>query len=95
MVFCNDHSDIVKPPFLIRIMLSSLSKKYYAMTIINTKLTPPSGGSRIIARSELVEKLREYANGLLTLISAPSGYGKTSAVCQWTCKPESVRPGYR
>lgn len=54
------------------------------MTIINTKLTPPSGGSRIIARSELVEKLREYANGLLTLISAPSGYGKTSAVCQWT-----------
>jgi len=37
----------------------------------------------LISRPRLIEKLNAGLAGKLTLISAPAGYGKTTALCEW------------
>jgi ATP/maltotriose-dependent transcriptional regulator MalT len=39
--------------------------------------------ARAIPRVRLLQRLQQGALGRLTLVSAPAGYGKTTAVCQW------------
>jgi len=48
-----------------------------------TKLHIPSAGNNIVHRSEIYEKLNTGLYRKLILISAPAGFGKTTAVCDW------------
>lgn len=51
--------------------------------ILTTKLIPPTRRDRLVARRRLVERMDRAATAPLTLISAPAGFGKTTAVSQW------------
>jgi LuxR family maltose regulon positive regulatory protein len=52
--------------------------------ILATKLYIPPAPSRVVFRPHLIERLNEgLARGLVTLISAPAGFGKTTIVSEW------------
>ena len=51
-------------------------------TVLQTKLSMPHVGS-LLNRQELLSRLTDYSQHGLTLITAPSGYGKTSLVVDW------------
>ena len=52
-------------------------------TILATKLYIPPPRPKIILRPRLVKQLNEGLHCMLTLISAPAGFGKTTLVCEW------------
>ena len=52
-------------------------------SILTTKLHIPTPRAGIVSRPRLVERLDEWLQGKLTLISAPAGYGKTTLVSAW------------
>jgi LuxR family maltose regulon positive regulatory protein len=51
--------------------------------LLATKLSSPPTRPGLIARPRLVERLRQGQRGPLTLISAPAGSGKTTAISAW------------
>lgn len=51
--------------------------------IINTKLFVPRSGLRLVARPHLLERLAEWGDRKLTLVSAPPGFGKTTLISEW------------
>ncbi|HKI58691.1 MAG TPA: LuxR C-terminal-related transcriptional regulator [Trueperaceae bacterium] len=51
--------------------------------ILTTKLRPPPGRAELPARPRLLARLDRGAEGRLTLVSAPAGYGKTTALAAW------------
>lgn len=51
--------------------------------LLTTKLNPPPLGPDLIQRPQLIERLNKGINGKLTMLSAPAGFGKTTAVIQW------------
>jgi LuxR family maltose regulon positive regulatory protein len=51
--------------------------------ILATKLFVPPLRSNVVARPRLVEQLQAGAQGRLTLLSAPAGFGKTTLLCEW------------
>jgi ATP/maltotriose-dependent transcriptional regulator MalT len=51
--------------------------------VVATKLRPPRLRDGLIARGELIERLRGGRESMLTLVSAPAGYGKTTLLAQW------------
>lgn len=53
------------------------------LVLLRTKLSIPPLRQRIVPSAALVERLQRGAEGKLTLISAPPGFGKTTLVCQW------------
>jgi len=55
--------------------------------ILRTKLQRPPLSSDIIPRPRLMEQLEKGRQGVMTLVSAPAGYGKSITVSQWleTC----------
>lgn len=53
------------------------------MRLLTTKLHPPALTKRFLSRPRLLESLTEVDEHKLTLLSAPTGYGKTSLVCEW------------
>lgn len=53
------------------------------MTFLETKLYTPRTQSWLVPRPRLSDRLNEALAGKLTLISAPAGYGKTTAVENW------------
>ena len=53
------------------------------MIFLKTKLNIPPLRKKLVVCQRLIHKLHECINGKLTLISAPSGFGKTTLVCQW------------
>jgi len=58
--------------------------------ILTTKLRPPPPRRDRAPRPRLLERLEAGAGGRLTLVSAPAGYGKTTALAAWaatTSKP--------
>jgi len=57
-------------------------------TILATKLYVPAVQSRIVLRPRLIERLNEGLQRKLTLISAPAGFGKTTAVSEWVAGRE-------
>jgi LuxR family transcriptional regulator, maltose regulon positive regulatory protein len=57
--------------------------------IIQTKLMIPSVRSIYISRPQLYKKLDQGLNKRLTFITAPSGYGKTSALSEWVKRMET------
>jgi LuxR family maltose regulon positive regulatory protein len=50
---------------------------------VRTKLLVPELRRGLIARRELIDSLEEGRSGRLTLVSAPTGFGKTSMLAAW------------
>lgn len=51
--------------------------------ILRTKLFRPRILRETVSRPRVVDKLDQYAERLVTLVTAPAGYGKSTAVSQW------------
>jgi LuxR family maltose regulon positive regulatory protein len=51
--------------------------------ILATKLYLPPSRPKVVLRPRLVERLNEGLHGILTLLSAPAGFGKTTLVSEW------------
>jgi len=51
--------------------------------ILRTKLQPPRVAPDILPRARLLDMLNEGRRLTLTLISAPTGYGKSTLACRW------------
>lgn len=54
-----------------------------ARHFLRAKITQPPGPDDLVARPRLVARLNAGLTARLTLISAPAGYGKTTAAVQW------------
>lgn len=54
-----------------------------------TKLNRPRLHSRLISRSHLTDLLQQGMERVLTLVSAPAGFGKTTLLAQWLAEQES------
>jgi hypothetical protein len=53
------------------------------MPILATKLYVPQLRPNVVSRPRLIERLNEGLHRKLTLISAPTGFGKTTLVSEW------------
>jgi len=51
--------------------------------MLKTKLNKPNPTSKLIFRKELIDLLENGKEKKLTLVSAPAGYGKSTAISQW------------
>jgi LuxR family maltose regulon positive regulatory protein len=51
--------------------------------MLEAKLRPPPARPEWVTRSRLVDELEKASQRPVTLIAAPAGYGKTTAVTQW------------
>ncbi len=51
--------------------------------LLATKLHVPRPRAQLVPRTHLVERLQRGAEGALTLVSAPAGFGKTTLLTQW------------
>ena len=51
--------------------------------LLSTKLHLPRPRAQLVSRFQLAERLQEGMAGVLTLISAPAGFGKTTLLSQW------------
>lgn len=61
-------------------------------SMLEAKLRPPPARLEWVPRSRLVEELERATQRAVTLIAAPAGYGKSTAVAQWldsASRPES------
>jgi LuxR family maltose regulon positive regulatory protein len=56
-------------------------------SLLTTKLFFPPARLALVPRPRLVERLQTGLRGPLTLISAPTGYGKTTMVAEWRAGP--------
>ncbi|MCK4792733.1 MAG: hypothetical protein KAV87_53890, partial [Desulfobacteraceae bacterium] len=63
-----------------------------SLQLINTKLNIPKLRSGIVSRENLLSRLSEGISTKLTLISAPTGYGKTTLVLDWLVHSGSGYP---
>ncbi len=54
--------------------------------ILTTKLSPPPPRARLAARERVVRLLEDGVRHRLTLVSAPAGYGKTTALTAWLAR---------
>jgi LuxR family maltose regulon positive regulatory protein len=63
-----------------------------SLQLINTKLNIPKLRSGIVSRENLLARLSEGISTKLTLISAPTGYGKTTLVLDWLVHSGSGYP---
>lgn len=53
-----------------------------AAQLLETKFHAPQATSRLVARSRLSDRLREGSRGVLTLVSAPAGFGKSTLIAE-------------
>jgi LuxR family maltose regulon positive regulatory protein len=51
--------------------------------LVTTKIQIPHVRQSLVARPGLISKLNEGMNAKLTLLSAPAGYGKSTAIGEW------------
>ncbi len=70
--------------------LTSLAEESEAL--FTTKQQVPSGRPYHMARPRLVQQLKGVLKYKLTLISAPAGYGKTTALIDWQRLRRSTQP---
>ncbi len=56
--------------------------------IISTKLHIPRSRTALVARPRLIRRLDEGLNRILTLVTAPAGYGKTTLLGEWAATRE-------
>src|SRR6476659_10102157 len=59
------------------------SDVFHGIGLIRSKLTPSRLPSGAIARASLIERFQGGSRGVLTLVSAPAGYGKTTLLTEW------------
>jgi ATP/maltotriose-dependent transcriptional regulator MalT len=59
--------------------------------LARTKLLVPTPRARWVPRPRLVAALDRGLEAKLTLVCAPTGWGKTSAVAEWAASPPSAR----
>lgn len=59
------------------------SEKLFRQSLLKTKYSRPETDSRLTVRSRLYQSLGQALAHKLTIVSAPAGYGKTSAVNVW------------
>jgi LuxR family transcriptional regulator, maltose regulon positive regulatory protein len=57
--------------------------------LLSTKLHWPRPRSRLVSRSSLVERLQQGMEYVLTLVSAPAGFGKTTLLAQWLAESDT------
>lgn len=57
--------------------------------LLKSKVTAPRQLEPTIRRQNLVEKLNSQEQGMLTLLQAPAGYGKTTSLCEWSNETSS------
>ncbi|HKP99261.1 MAG TPA: helix-turn-helix transcriptional regulator, partial [Actinomycetes bacterium] len=62
-----------------------------ASPLVDTKLFIPSVRRSLVARSRLSQRLARGAEAKLTLISAPAGFGKTTALAAWLTEADQQR----
>jgi LuxR family maltose regulon positive regulatory protein len=55
-------------------------------TILSSKLYSPRIPSNVVPRMRLIELLDKDSDRPLTLVSAPTGYGKSMLIAQWTAQ---------
>src|SRR3954453_22250159 len=55
---------------------------------LESKLHAPTMPADLVHRGELIDKLRESSAHNIVLLTAPAGYGKTSALQQWAQEDE-------
>jgi LuxR family maltose regulon positive regulatory protein len=60
--------------------------------LVDSKLRAPPLREGMITRPHLVELLNAGADRKLTLLSAPTGFGKTTLLAQWRAAEEDDRP---
>ncbi len=78
-------SDIIKTNDTIYNSFLGL-KRLFDSTLIKTKYCIPRANPSVISRGCLLEKLDHVPQRALTLVVAPMGYGKTTAVYEWVEK---------
>ena len=54
-----------------------------ATSLLTTKLNIPPARPGLVSRPRLLEKLQTCLNYNLTLVSAPTGFGKTTLLTEW------------
>ena len=54
--------------------------------LLATKLHMPRPRAQLVSRAHLVERLQQGLARLLTLVSAPAGFGKTTLLAQWSAE---------
>jgi LuxR family maltose regulon positive regulatory protein len=62
-----------------------------ASPLVGTKLFIPQPRRKLVARPRLSARLSRGAEAKLTLISAPAGFGKTTALAAWLAHPAENR----
>jgi LuxR family maltose regulon positive regulatory protein len=60
-----------------------------ALTV--TKLRPPAVRGRVVAREQLLDRLRLGSDGKVTLVDAPAGWGKTTLLVEWVARGQEGR----
>lgn len=58
------------------------------LPLLTTKLYMPTARENLVKRSRLHQKLDEYHNSRLMLVTAPAGSGKTTLVTSWLAQQE-------
>lgn len=58
-------------------------------TLLRTKLYRPRVDRAIVPRMNIRHRIEEGLQGDLTLVTAPAGYGKTTAVAEWAAHTDS------
>lgn len=64
-------------------MYDSADTKTLPFTLLGSKLRPPLLREGLVFRPWLLDLLRTGSRRRLTLLSAPTGYGKTTLLAQW------------
>jgi LuxR family maltose regulon positive regulatory protein len=64
--------------------------------LLTTKLSPPRRGARLVDRPHVQQRLQRGLERPLTLIAAPAGFGKTTALRAWVREQEQspVTPAF-
>lgn len=58
------------------------SKKSLPKRLLQSKLTPPGGGRRLVPRARLIDCLQSAGQAKLVMLRAPAGFGKTTLMVQ-------------
>ena len=51
--------------------------------LIQTKLRVPASGNSVVPRPELMQQIDRVADRKLAIVSAPTGFGKSTLLTQW------------
>lgn len=66
------------------------SQQSAQVPLLATKLYIPRTRTRFLARPRLIERLAASVRGPLSLLVAPAGWGKTTALSEWRASPSGT-----